>query len=392
MWERVSKGQSKLDVSDQTAWLRSALRELSIPEASQVLVFSKTSLQTRLISPQTPRSIFFNEEAYVGWVPGGLIELIGIDPEQGPQFYTMSLPSRKSTMPVLEKSDQCLSCHEGSRTDNVKGMMVRSLYTDSEGQPIFQFGSYLSDDQSPLSERWGGWYVTGRHGHDRHMGNVFASPGADGQPRLDREKGANVLSLEKFFDTKPYPASTSDIVSLMVLEHQCTMHNRLTQAGKATREAMARQHDLQKAFGEPVTDSPQGTALSVIQSEAGKVVRHLLFCGEYPLQDGGVEGGTAFQDAFLKNRHDTSDGRSLKDFQLLTRIFKNPCSYMIYSKSFEALPAPMKNEIYTQLWQVLSGADRSKDFSHLSASERQHIREIITETKTDLPPCWKAKV
>lgn len=390
MWERVCNGRTKLDVSDQKAWVLSALHELGVPEESQVLVFSKTSLQTNLISPQTPRSVFFNEETYVGWVPGGLIELIGIDPVQGPQFYTMSLPS-KAVRPVLEKSEQCLSCHEGSRTDNVKGMMVRSMYVDADGQPIFQYGSFLSGHESPLSERWGGWYVTGRSGRDQHMGNIFTASGADGQPQLDRSKGTNILSLDRFFDTKPYLEKTSDIVALMVLEHQCTMHNRFTEAGKAAREAMARQKDLQKAFGEPITNVPQGTALSIIQSEAGKVVRHLLFCGEYPLQDGGIEGGAAFQDAFRKNRHETADGRSLKDFQLLHRLFKNQCSYMIYSKSFEALPAPLKNEIYTQLWRVVSGQDQNKDFNHLSASERQYIREIIAETKSDLPACWKAK-
>jgi hypothetical protein len=372
--------------------VRSALRELGVPEASQVLVFSKTSLQNHLIGPKTPRSVFFSEEVYVGWVPDGMIEIIGIDPVNGPQFYTMSLPPDGGTRPVLESSDRCLSCHEGPRTDNVRGMQMRSVYVDEDGQPQLQFGSFLTSQESPLSERWGGWYVTGRHGHDLHMGNVITTGASGNEPVLNRAKGANITSLESFLDTSPYPARSSDIVALMVLEHQCSMHNKLFAAAQSTREAMARQHDLQKAFHEPVTDTPQGSALTVIRSQASKVVHHLLFCEEYPLKDGGVEGSAAFQDTFLKNRHDTKDGRSLKDFQLLTRLFKNPCSYMIYSKMFDALPVQLKNEIYTQLWNVLSGSDQSKDFAHLSTSEREHIREIILETKTDLPACWRGKV
>lgn len=391
MWERVSAGRTRLDASSQKSWVRSALRELGVPEASQVLVFSKTSLQTRLISPQTPRAVYFSEEVYVGWVPDGLMELIGIDPVKGPQFYTMSLPEQPGGKPHLEVSDRCLSCHEGARTNSVPGMQVRSVYVDADGQPQLQFGSFLSGQESPLSERWGGWYVTGHHGKDLHMGNAITRGTQNGEPVLDRAKGANVLSLERFFDTKPYPVQSSDIVALMVLEHQCTMHNKLFAAAESTRQAMARQRDLQRALHEPVTDIPQGSAQVVVQSQAAQVVRQMLFAGEYVLQDGGIEGSTAFQDAFRRNRHKTKDGRSLKDFQLLTRLFKNPCSYMIYSKMFDALPAPLKAEVYTQLWAVLDGADTSRDFAHLSASERGYIRDILLETKADLPPCWHHK-
>jgi hypothetical protein len=391
MWERVCTGRTKLDATTQKGWVRSALKELGVPEASQVLVFSKTSLQARLISPKTPRSVFFNEEVYVGWVPDGMMELIGIDPVKGPQFYTMALPPNLNSKPVLEASDRCLSCHEGPRTNDVRGMQMRSVFVDEDGQPQLQFGSYLTGQESPLSERWGGWYVTGKSGHDLHMGNVITTAAKGNEPVLDRAKGCNVMSLEKFIDTSPYPAKSSDIVALMVLEHQCSMHNKLFAAAESTRQAMVRQHDLQKAFHEPITDIPQGSALAVIRSQAGKVVRHMLFSEEYKLQDGGVEGNPAFQDAFRNNRRETTDGRSLKDFQLLTRLFKNPCSYMIYSKMFDALPVQLKNEIYAQLLRVLNGEDQSKDFAHLSMSERQYIKEILLETKTDLPSDWRVK-
>jgi len=388
LWERVATGRVKLDVSSPQNWVRGVLRELNVPVESQVLVFSKSSLQNALINPQTPRSVFYNEDAYVGWAQGGMLELIGIDPAHGPQFYTMAYPESKGELPVLATSDQCLSCHESSRTNGVPGMLVRSLYVDADGQPLLQFGSYLSGHESPIGERWGGWYVTGRSGNDQHMGNVLTEVEGD-RPVLDRAKGTNVMSLERFFDTNPYLTKTSDIVSLMVLEHQCMLHNKMTDGAKSAREAMARQHDLQKAFNEPVTDTPQGSALTVIRSHAEKIVKHLLFCEEYALKDGGVEGTPVFQDAFRKNRRDTADGRSLKDFQLLNRLFKYRCSYMIYSSAFDALPPQLKNEIYAQLDAVLAGRNPSKDFAHLGASERQHIKEILLETKKDLPAGWR---
>jgi hypothetical protein len=267
-------------------------------------------------------------------------------------------------------------------------MLVRSVYPADDGMPILSEGSFVTSHESPLQERWGGWYVTGRHGGDLHMGNAIARETPSGVV-LDRKPGANVTSLKQFISTEPYLADTSDIVALMVLEHQCTMHNLISDAGKSTREAMARQHDLQRAFGEPVTDTPQGSALSVIRSHAEKLVKHTLFSGEYVLKDDGVEGSAAFQDAFRRNRHDSKEGRSLKDFQLLTRLFKHQCSYMIYSKSFEALPSQVKTEFYAQLGKVLSGENASPDFAHLTASERTNIREILLDSKPEAAAVWK---
>jgi hypothetical protein len=382
LWQRLETGQAHLPSGDPKLFLAALLRELEIPVASQVLVFSKTSLQNSLISPATPRAIYFSEEAYAGWCQGGLCELIGIDPETGPQYYTMSVPYLRGERPELAASETCLSCHEGSRTAGVRGMLIRSVYVDESGQPLLRDGSFLSGQESPLSERWGGWYVTGHHGSELHMGNAIAKE-TDAGVVLDRAKGANVTRLDAFFPTTPYLMNSSDLVALMVLEHQCTMHNLITAAGVACREAIARQHDLQRAFGQPVTDDPQDSAASIIRNQAEKLLTHLLYCGEYELKDDGVDGAAAFQDAFRANRHISQDGRSLKDFQLLTRLFKYRCSYMIYSKSFDALPAPLKAEVYRQLRGVLTGKDPRPVFAHLSPSERDGIRQILADTKPE---------
>lgn len=386
-WQRVSIGEVKLDTTDEKTYLHQVLRELAVPVESQVLVFSKTSLQNALIGPLTPRAVYYSEEVYVGWVQGGAIELIGIDPLNGPQFYTLSYPFRKSEKPELTSQEICLNCHEGSRTGGVKGMLVRSVYVDEAGQPLLRHGSMLSDQESPISERWGGWYVTGKHGQERHMGNAIAHE-TETDVTLDREKGANVTSLDTFISTKPYLTKTSDIVALMVLEHQVVMQNKITEAGKSVREAMARQSDLQKAFHERVTTEPQGSALSVINGQVDRLLKYMLFIDEYPLTDNGIEGSVSFQEAFRWNRKESKDGRSLKDFQLRTRLFKHRCSYMIYSKSFEVLPQAFKDKFYARLWKILNGADSTKDFDSLTESERLYLREILLATKQDLPASW----
>ncbi len=388
LWQRVQRGEARLDTDSEKTFVASVLRELKVPEESQVLVFSKTSLQNGLISPRTPRALYFNEECYVGWVQGGALELIGMDGERGPQFYTLTNGALHAGRPELARSEQCFSCHEGSRTNSVKGMLVRSVYVDATGLPQLQEGSFLSTHESPLHERWGGWYVTGRHGGDLHMGNATAT--VEGRTlTLNRRAGANVLDLSPYFDVSAYLRKGSDLVALMVLEHQCTMHNLLTAANQDCRQAMARQRDFQEAFKEPVTSEPQGSALGVFRSHVDKVLRHLLFSGEYELKDDGVEGDVTYQDAFRRNRRETGEGRSLKDFQLRNRLFKNRCSYMIYSTSFEALPGQFKAMLYDRLLAVLNGQDASPEFAHLSESERHNILEILRETKTGLPADWK---
>jgi hypothetical protein len=382
LWQRVQNGQTKLDVTSEKAFLRHVLTELGVPMESQVLVFSKTSLQNGLITPATPRAVYFNEECYLGWVQGGMIELIGMDPELGAQFYVLERSASGTKPPVLSPSEQCLNCHESSRTERVKGLLVRSVFPDAKGQPLLRHGTFTTAPDSPLSERWGGWYVTGKHGKERHMGNVIAHEEGPGGETLvfNRESGANVMSLEHFIATEPYLTKTSDIVALMVLEHQCAVHNAMTSAAKDAKAAMERQHALQNAFGETLTEEPQGSALSVIKSHAAKLVKLLLFSGEAALPEGGIEGSEAFQTAFRHNRVETKDGRSLKDFQLLNRLFKHRCSHMIYTRMFSALPSVLKQEVYQQLRNVLQGKDPSADYAHLSDSEREHLREILAET------------
>jgi hypothetical protein len=356
------------------------LDEFSVPVESQVLVFTKTSLQRNRIHPSNPRALYFSEDAYIGYVPGGILELILHDPDLGIVFYEV----RPRTQ-TISRSRDCLGCHGGSRTDHWPGVFIRSVYPHPDGNPITSTGSYLTTHESPISERWGGWYVTGKHGKARHLGNLTIS-----DPKtinhLDLDAGANVSTLSRYFDTSKYPLDTSDIVSLMVLEHQCEMHNRLSRGMLRTRKWMKYQQELDRSLGRKVASIPTGTALTVVRGETERIVDYLLYRGEAALPDEGIGGSKEFQKAFRGNRKEDSQGRSLKDFDLQRRLFKYRCSYMIYSKAFDSLPDHLENAVFKQLVSVLRSEARRDRFENLSKVERATILEILTETKPEIRP------
>jgi hypothetical protein len=385
---RLGAGQMTLGGADAKETLRRCLAALAVPEDSQVLVFSKTSLQRKRISPQTPRAIYFSDDCYVGWVPGGLVEVAISDPRLGLAFYQFD-PLDKTQPPRFERDADCLSCHAGPLTHQWPGLIVRSVFPDASGEPITRAGSFRIGHENPLSERWGGWYVTGRHGRERHMGNVIAHD-RNGETELNRDAGANVTNLAGFFPTERYLCGDSDIVALMVLEHQGGMQNRLVEGALRARKWLYYENALQQERGETVSEEPTGTALRVIEDAAEQIVAHLLFDGELALRDGGVQGAAKFQAAFRQSRRTDTRGRSLKDFDLRTRLFTYRCSYMIYSQAFDHLPSPLKRRIYRRLQGILVGPSPPQRYGYLGAPERQAIREILLATKPDLASTWAA--
>lgn len=386
--KRIATGAFRFNAGDDKQFLAEFLHELNVPVESQVLVFSKTSKQNDRISPETPRAIYFSEECYIGWVPGGMIEIGCSDPELGAVFYLLEHRNRVREGLRFDRPQDCLNCHAGSRTRGFPGFLVRSVYPDETGMPLLSEGSFMTGHESPLEERWGGWYVTGCHGAQRHMGNTCASL-VDGRIDFDTEQGANLMSLDHLFPTDRYLVPGSDILALMVLEHQVEMHNRLNRAAHNLRRALYLQKSLASTLGETSSNKLTGSALSVAESQAEKILEYMLFCEEAPLEDGGVDDGGEFREAFLANRRDSADGRSLKDFQLLDRLFKYRCSYMIYSTAFDSLPGQLKQIVYRRLWNILNGRESDPKFQHLSESERSRIREILVDTKDGLPGYWK---
>ncbi len=269
--EKLKSKELKLEYDREYGYLRSLLSALEIPVSSQMLVFSKTSLQAQHISARNPRAIYFNDDTYVGWVRGStLMEISTVDEKLGAAFYTVDMMPWRAK---IERADyDCLGCHATSMTRGVPGHTVRSVMPHIDGSLDAQKPSYISDHASPLSERWGGWYVTGRHGEMRHMGNAFLRGG-----NLDTRDNGNRLNLREQFDTLGYLTPYSDIVALMVLEHQSQMHNVLTHANFSVRQLQHYRSELPKTRD---SDQEWQQQLAMLAKE---IVDCVLFCGEAPL-------------------------------------------------------------------------------------------------------------
>ena len=382
---RLEQGKARLEHDDRRGYLKSLLKELDVPISSQTLVFSKTSLQRNRIAPRTPRAIYFNDEMYVGFCQHGeVLELSAVDPALGAVFYTLSQEATDMPKPIRQ-NDNCLLCHGSSNTRGVPGHLVRSVYVDAGGLPVLSMGTHRVDHSSPIEKRWGGWYVTGTHGNQSHLGNLVITSTRQTEP-VNNAAGQNVTELDSRFKTSAYLSPHSDLVALMVLEHQAEAHNLLTRASFQTREALHSEAGLNRDLKEPREHRWDSTTTRIKQASEA-LVKYLLFSGEAPITS-KLQGTTTFADEFSQRGPRDSKGRSLRDFELERRLFKYPCSYLIYSRSFDALPEEAKDVVLRRMWEVLSGADRSREFSHLSDEDRTAILEILRETKSGLPSEW----
>lgn len=383
----------RFDGADTQSFLRRVLAEAGVDERSQVLVFSKTSFQNDLISHDTPRAIYFSDDCYVGMVQGGSFELAQADADNGTAFYAVEFRAKPADRPKWDSPSRCMDCHEGPMVGSRTGLMVRSVFTDADNQPISSAGGFVVTHETPINDRWGGWFVTGRHGDARHMGNMVAVRRADGSAGLDRGAGANRDTLDGLVDTRPYLRPTSDIVALMVLEHQLTLHNAYTQASLSVREQVARHRAVMRELGGKKGGGDGSLSADIqglIRNQARRVVGLMLFQGEAALPEGGVEGCREFQDAFRANMREASSGavrgRSLKDFQLLTRLFKYRCSYTVYSRAFDMMDPLLKEEVWRTLRQALTSDDALS--RHIPAGEKAQIMEILRQTKEGIPAWW----
>jgi hypothetical protein len=254
-------------------------------------------------------------------------------------------------------------------------VLVRSVFPDEEGQPLLSLGTFLIDHTSPIRERWGGYYVTGRSSLP-HLGNRTYK---DSSERSFPADSPELRTLEGKIDISRYPRATSDIVALMVLEHQCQVHNQLVSAAMNYR----RIHWLQKSL-DPNADPDAGAAGKHAEESARRIADLLLFENEAELGDNGIEGDPAFQEAFTRRFPKTKEGRSLADFQLNDRLFKHRCSYMIYSKTFDCLPPRVKSAVIARLHTVLESEPAPGNHPAIKASERRKISSILEQTL----PAW----
>jgi hypothetical protein len=362
----LQSGDASLESTDPRGRLDALLAELRIDPSSQVLVFSRTSLQVGHIRPTTPRAIYFNDETFVSFTPGApTVEIASYEPDLGPVFYSIGQdPETEASMERRFRA--CLRCHDTYSLSGggVPRFLIGSGYTGTDGELVSHEAWILTSPSTPLRIRWGGWYVTGRHGDQVHLGNIIVERAED-LGDLESLRVGNVDDLGEFFDTGRYLRPTSDIVALMVLEHQVEVLNlisrlRFESAGRAT--------DADAASLEGHIDT---------------LVRAMLMADEAELTD-RIEGSPAYTEYFESLGPFDSDGRSLREFDLETRLFRYPLSYLIYSDAFAGLPDRVRESVHARIGQVLAAEPGQDDFDRLGASERRAIAEILDDTLPSL--------
>ena len=356
---RLADGSSALEYDEHGGYLPGLLRLLGINVDSQVLVFSKTSFQHALINPKNPRALYFNDNVAIGMVPGGTVyEMVALERSHGLAFYT--LDTKKTDHPSFQRRGvECLFCHAPGNK-GAAALVVASVIPNPDGSPAYT-SAFIDtiDHRTPFERRWGGWYVTGTHGSQAHMGNAVASD-PENPLDLDKTNSQNVTSLANRFDVSKYLADTSDIVALTTLEHQVGATNRLG--------ALSVQYERAQRFGSIEADEQK------IDAEIRDLVDYLTFAEEAPLRE-PVRGVSSFTKTFAALGPKDRRGRSLREFDLNARLFRYRLSYMIYSDLFDAMPASLRTRVYARLHQVLVESDPV-------------AMEIVRETKSNLPEGW----
>lgn len=345
--QKLRDGSAKLAFDEKTGYLRSVLDLLQVPVESQVLVYTQTSLQAQHIKMDNPRAIYFNDTVSVGYIRGaGLIEVTAQDPKMGTIFYAIN--QAPATSATFGRDQQCLRCHLSWDTLGVPGLSVLTTFPRKSENDYANGGTV--DHYRPIEERWGGWYVTGKKVPAKHMGNL---PLIMSKPVVVPARP----SLEGQFDLTGYLTPYSDVVALMVLDHQAHVSNLITRAIWETR------------LGEELR----------IAEAADALADYMLFAEEAPIAS-PIEGSSGYAEKFMAMGPKDSKGRSLHELDLRTRLQKYPLSYMIYSPAFRDLPDAPKNLVLGKIDRVLSGQVNDPKYAHLTPAIRAAIRDILNET------------
>jgi hypothetical protein len=376
--EAIAKGTASLARQGSAGYLQSLLNALEVPTESQLLVFSKTGIQRRATSPQNPRAIYFNDSVVVGYIPGApVLEIAAHDPQQGVVFYTVDQAVPSHAAP--QRRTNCLGCHVSGSTLEVPGMITRSMFTNIDGDALPQLGSFVVDHRTPLPQRWGGFYVTGNYvsppyGGIGHMGNVTTAIHPTSGP-VATSNEVMIRWLNSPLDGRGYPSHDSDIAALMVFDHQMHAINLLTRINWESRVAAANGHINFES--------------GILRELVHELTDYFLFVDEVA-PPARVTPRQGFAERFTAAGPKDRQGRSLRQLDVEHRLLLYPCSYMVYSEAFDALPTATRDAIYQRMWTILSGADASRKYGHLSAADRRAIIEILRDTKAGLPAVWHA--
>jgi hypothetical protein len=338
--DMLRAGRAQLRFEGRSGYLRSVLDRLHVPVESQVVTFSQASLHGARVTDSYPRAIFFSDDVAVAWAPqSSTVELAAYSRERGVVFYTLL---QSGSAPRFEERRDCVACHKTQRTLGVPGFLVLSASRQNGAAAV------ATDHRTPLSDRWGGWYVTGLSRRWKHQGNRI------GQGWL--------TSLYDQFDTSGYPTLYSDIVALMVFEHQARASNLISRA--------------QLLFH----SDPSGREVAIAIHE---LTDYLLFADEAPVP-AAIVGTSGFAEWFSSRTPRDASGRSLYQLDLKRRLFRHPVSYMVYSTAFDALPQPIKDRVYARLLAVLkTPGEGSASYPQVAPAEKSATLDILVSTKRD---------
>lgn len=360
--QALGDGQRSFAREPQTGYLLPLLQALGVPAESQLLVFSKTGVQRAYTSPRTPRALYYDESVAIGYVPGAPeIELATQDPQQGVIFYTLNQSDSK---PRLTRRTSCLGCHVSASTMYVPGLIARSNTVGEDGNVLPRFGSYDVTHRTPHPDRWGGWFVTSEgaaapYGQRAHAGNITV----EGRGNTSNQIFIDWLNSSP--ETRGYPSFSSDIVSLLTFDHQVHAINLLTRLNWESRVA---------------SSSGEKTGLdSDLDDLVNELADYLLFVGEAPISV-PLTPNPAFARHLESQAPRDSRGRSCGQLDLTDHLFRYPCSYLIYSDAFKALPDSARRPVFDRMLDILKGKDSASKYSRLSPEDRSAVLEILKET------------
>ena len=321
----------------ETVRLSQLLEALRISPSSQLLVFARNARQSGQISPATPRAIYFNDEVSVAWTPGGKnLEISAIDPVRGPVFYLapVSAPSVPEqgvvtddekgnlSQTVFRRTESCLACHVTDQTRHVPGYLLRSMFTAPDGKP--ESGLPLVDHTTPYDQRWGGWYVSGEQLPPRHRGNLTTRARRES---FDRNESAVVVGQDELLQaTSRHLQQTSDIVALLVHDHQTRFQTLLTRLR------------YEQAFGRPLDTLPD-------------FVRTMLLWDE-PALPTPVAGRPDYQRWF--ESAGPEEFRPLRRLDLKTRLLRNPLSWLVATPQFQTMPEELRQAIQAEAIRLVT--------------------------------------
>jgi len=366
--KQIRSGAVTLLSDDRHGYLKGVLKHLHVPLESQLLVYSKTARAPNLVSPETPRAIFFNDTVSVAWIPEAReLELTAVDPARGVNFYALQQPAdepSKERPVVFERRNRCLACHSGRSSLEVPGLLLRGFQTDSTGKMLYGFSRITHD--TTYDRRWGGWFVTGSPPGLVHRGNLI------GEPENERHKSepgflSSLADVNQRRDLSASPNSTSEFVAHLILSHQAHGTNLLIRVGMEAR--LNRNSDALDRLVRYLlfADEPE---LSISKADA-IALRKTPYASWFQIQDGAVGSPS-----------------SLRELDLTRRLFRNRLSYLVNTPLFDGLPVTTRSRLLIRIWNGLTDEQPEEAFRHLEVEERKRIVNIVRATKQNLPAVW----